>query len=46
METVKVDEVRFFDYEETNPNDNYGNVLQYQPPMMFRAGLNIDIHPK
>jgi len=41
--TVKVDEVKYFDYEMTNLNDNYGNVLQYQPPMMIRIGLNIDI---
>ncbi len=43
MKTVKVDEVNFFDYEETNPNENYGNVVQTQPPMMIRIGLNIDI---
>jgi hypothetical protein len=43
METVKVDEEKFFDYEMTLPNENYGNVLQYQPPMMIRIGLNIDI---
>jgi len=41
--TVQVDEVRFYDYEMTNPNENYGNVLQYQPPMMIRLGLSIDI---
>lgn len=43
MKTVKEDEVKFFDYEMTNPNENYGNVVQYQPPMMIRIGLNIDI---
>lgn len=43
MKTVKVDEVRFFDYEMTLPNFNYGNVLQYQPPMMVRIGISIDI---
>jgi hypothetical protein len=43
MKTVQVDEVSFFDYEMTNPNDNYGNVVQYQPPMMIRIGVNIDI---
>lgn len=43
MQTVRVDEVRYFDYDETNPNENYGNVVQYQPPMMIRIGINIDI---
>jgi len=43
MKTVQLDEVRFNDYEETNPNENYGNVVQYQPPMMIRIGINIDI---
>ena len=43
MKTVKIDEVRFEDVEMTDPNENYGNVVQYQPPMMIRIGLNIDI---
>jgi hypothetical protein len=43
METVKVDELRYLDVEMTNPNEKYGKVLQYQPPMMIRWGLNIDI---
>ncbi len=42
MKTVQLDEVRYFDYDMTNPNDNYGNVVQYQPPMMIRIGVNID----
>ena len=43
METVKLDEVKYLDDEKLYPNDNYGIVLQYQPPMMIRLGLNLDI---
>lgn len=42
MKTVMVDEEKFFDYDMTLPNDNYGNVVQYQPPMMVRLGVNLD----
>ncbi|MGC9341474.1 MAG: TonB-dependent receptor domain-containing protein, partial [Bacteroidales bacterium] len=43
METVKVDEVKYFDYDRTLENENYGDVVHYQPPMMIRLGINLDI---
>ena len=41
QKAVDFDQARFWDFEETNPNNNYSQATEYQPSMSVRLGMEV-----
>ena len=43
QKAIDFDQARYWDFEETDPNSKYGQVIRYQPSMSMRLGIEVGL---